>query len=169
MPRDRSGNWRHSAIDYSFGAAIAAGVVATVVMTAMLYMGMAVMPRQMPMHILYMLGTMVSRNTMMAHVAGTMMHAMMGIAFVLAHMGVFKGLDLTSALIAWGVLFGFVHYLIVGMGMGMMGTMHPLMRSGQMQAPGFFVTKLPMPTVMGFLMVHIVYGLVVGALYDLWA
>ncbi len=156
-------------MDFSFGAAIAAGAVATVVMTAMLYMGMAVMPRQMPMNILYMLGTMMSRNTIMAYVAGTMMHAMMGIAFALAHTGVFEGLDLTSALVAWGVLFGFVHYLIVGMGMGMMGTMHPLMRSGQMPAPGIFASNLPKMTVMGFLMVHLVYGLVVGVLYDVWA
>ncbi len=156
-------------MDYSFGAAIAAGVLATVVMTAMLYMGMAVMPRQMPMNILYMLGTMMSRNKMMAYVAGTMMHAMMGIALALAHTGVIKGLDLTSALVAWGVLFGFVHYLIVGMGMGMIGTMHPLMRTGQMQAPGLFVLNLPRMTVMGFLMVHLVYGLVVAALYDVWA
>ncbi len=133
-------------MDYSFGAAIAAGAVATVVMTAMLYMGMAVMPRQMPMNILYMLGTMMSRNKMMAYIAGTMMHGMMGIAFALAHTGVIKGLDLTSALVAWGVLFGFVHYLIVGMGMGMIGTMHPLMRNGQMQAPGLFVSSLPRMT-----------------------
>jgi len=38
----------------------------------------------MPMNILYMLGTMMSRNKMMAYVTGTMMHAMMGIAFALA-------------------------------------------------------------------------------------
>ena len=157
-------------MDYSFGAAIAAGVLATVVMTAMLYMGMAVMPRQMSMNILYMLGTMMSpNNKMMAYVAGTMIHAMMGIAFALAHTGVIKGLDLTSALVAWGVLFGFVHYLMVGMGMGMIGIMHPLMRAGQMQAPGLYLTNLPNMTVMGFLMVHLVYGLVVGGLYDVWA
>ncbi len=157
-------------MDYSFGAAIAAGVVATVVMTAILYMGMALMPRQMPMNILYMLGTMmIPRNRMMAYVAGTMMHAMMGIALALAHTGVIKGLDLTSALVAWGVLFGFVHYLIVGMGFGMIGTTHPLMRAGQMTAPGLFVSNLPKITVMGFLMVHLVYGLVVAALYDVWA
>ncbi len=160
-------------MDYNFGAAIAAGALATVVMTAMLYMGMAMMPRQMPMNILYMLGTMpgtmTSSNKMMAYVAGTMMHAMMGIAFALVHTAAFKGLDLTSALVAWGVLFGFVHYLIVGMGMGMIGTMHPLMRTGQMPAPGIFASNLPRMTVMGFLMVHLVYGLVVAALYDVWA
>ncbi len=160
-------------MDYSFGAAIAAGVVATVVITAMLYMGMAVMPRQMPMNILYMLGTMpggpTSRDKMMAYTTGTMMHVMMGIALAIAHVGAFVALDLTSALIAWGVLFGFVHWIMVGMGMGMIGAMHPLMRAGQMTAPGPFVSNLPKPTVVGFLMVHLVYGLVVAALYDVWA
>ena len=81
-------------------------------MTAMLYPGMAMMPRQMPMNILYMLGSMMSRNKMMAYTAGTMMHAMMGIVLAIAHVGAFIALDLTSALIAWGVLFGFVHYLM---------------------------------------------------------
>lgn len=39
-------------MDYDFGAAIAAGAVATVVMTAMLYMGMAMTPRETLMNIL---------------------------------------------------------------------------------------------------------------------
>ena len=38
-----------------------------------------------------------------------------------------------------------------------------------MPAPGLFVTNFPRMTVIGFLMIHPVYGLVVGALYDVWA
>ena len=66
----------------------------------------------------------------------------------------------SGAVAAWGLLFGFVHYLMVGMemGMGMMGTMHPLLHSGQMQAPGLFVRNLPQMTVMGFLMLHLITG-----------
>ena len=67
------------------------------------------------------------------------------------------------------MLFGFVHFLIVGMGMDMFGTMHPLMRTGQMPAPGLFVSNLPRMTMVGFLMIHLVYGLVVGVLYEAWA
>ena len=47
----------------------------------------------------------------------------------------------------------------------MLGTM---MRAGQTPAPGLFVSTLPKMTVMGFLMVHLVYGLVVAALYHVW-
>ena len=151
-------------MDYSFGAAIVAGVVGTVVMTALLYMGLVMMPRQMTMNLLYMLGTMMTGNKVMAYGIGAMMHGVMGIAFGLIHIAVFQAFGL-SAVAAWGLLFGFVHYLIVGMGMGMMGTMHPLMRNGQMPAPGLYVRNFPAMTVMGFLMLHLVYGLVVALLY----
>ncbi len=153
-------------MEYSFGAAIVAGVVGTVVMTALLYMGVGMMPRQMTMNILYMLGTMMTRNKVMAYGIGTMMHGAMGIVFALIHVAVFQAFGLTTALVAWGIIFGFVHYLIVGMGMGMIGTMHPMMRSGQMPAPGLYVRNFPAMTVMGFLMIHLVYGLVVALLYE---
>ena len=152
-------------MDFNIGAAIIAGVVATVVMTIVMYMGRAMMPQQMPMNILHMLGTMMTRSTGPAYVMGTMMHGVMGIVFALIHVAVFVALGL-EALLAWGILFGVVHWVIAGMGMGMMGTMHPVIRSGEMPAPGPFVKNLPMMNVMGFLMVHVIYGLVVGGLYQ---
>ena len=136
-------------MEYSFGAAIVAGVVGTVVMTALLYMGLGMMPRQMTMNLLYMLGTMMTGNKVMAYGIGTMMHGTMGIAFGLIHIAVFQALGLVSAVALWGLLFGFVHYLIVGMGMGMIGTMHPMMRNGQMAAPGLYVRNFPPMTVPG--------------------
>jgi len=71
-----------------FGAAIVAGVVGTVVMTAILYMGMAMMPRQITMNLLYMLGTMMTRDKVMAYGIGTMMHGTMGIVLGLIHIAV---------------------------------------------------------------------------------
>ena len=152
-------------MDFNIGAAIIAGIVATVVMTIVMYMGRAMMPQQMPMNILHMLGTMMTRSTGPAYVMGTMMHGVMGIVFALIHVAVFVAFGL-EALLAWGILFGVVHWVIAGMGMGMMGTMHPVIRSGEMPAPGPFVKNLPMMNVMGFLMVHVIYGLVVGGLYQ---
>ena len=103
------------------GAAIGAGLVATAVMTALLYMGIVMMPRQMTMNLLYMLGTMMAPNSRGAvpYAIGAMIHTMNGIAFGAAHAGVIVAFDLDSSLVAWGLLFGFVHYLVVGMAMGM--------------------------------------------------
>ena len=155
-------------MDFSAGAAIGAGLVATAVMTVVLYMGIAMMPKQMTMNLLYMLGTMVTRSKTPAYVVGGMMHAMMGIVFALIHAGVYAGLDIESGLVGWGLLLGLVHWLVVGMGIGMVGTMHPMMRSGEMMAPGLFVKNHPLMTVMGFLMLHLIYGLLVGLLYEAW-
>lgn len=152
-------------MEYNLGAAIAAGIVGTVAMTAMLYMGIAMMPKRMTMNLLYMLGTMMTRNRTVAYLVGAMMHGVMGIVFALIHTGVYQAIGLESSLVAWGILFGFVHWLVVGMGLGMIGTVHPLMRAGQLQVPGAFAKNLPSMTVMGFLMVHLLYGLLVGAIY----
>ncbi|MCH8063404.1 MAG: hypothetical protein IH861_12995 [Chloroflexi bacterium] len=152
-------------MDFNIGTAIVAGVVATVVMTIVMYMGKAMMPQQMPMNILHMLGTMMTRSTGPAYMMGAMMHGVMGVIFALIHVALFVAFGL-EALVAWGILFGVVHWVIAGMGMGMMNFVHPVIRSGEMMAPGAFVKNLPMMNVMGFLMVHVIYGLVVGGLYQ---
>lgn len=154
---------------YNAGAAIGAGLVATAVMTAVLYMGMAMAPRQMPMNILYMMGSMMTRNRGMAYLMGAMFHFGVGAVLGLVHASVYSGLGIQSGVVGWGLLFGFVHWLIAGTAMGMMGVMHPLMRSGEMAIPGPFVKNYPMMTTVGFLMLHLVYGLVVGLLYQAWA
>lgn len=156
-------------MEYNLGVAITAGVVGTVVMTAVLYMGIAMMPRRMTMNLLYMLGTMMTSNRLAAYLVGAMVHGVMGVVFALIHTGIYQAIGLESSLVAWGILFGFVHWIVVGMGMGMIGTVHPLMRNGQMQAPGVFVRNLPAMTVVGFLMLHLLYGLLVGAVYGAYA
>ncbi len=153
-------------MDLNAGAAISAGLVGTAAMTAVLYMGIALMPRQMKMNLLYMLGTMMIRSKGAAYMMGAMMHTSMGIVFALIHAGLYQALGLESGLAAWGLLFGFAHWLVVGLGMGMIGGMHPVMRAGEMQAPGFFVKNYPAMTIGGFLMLHLLYGLVVGVVYD---
>lgn len=48
----------------------------------------------------------------------------------------------------------------------MMPAMHQLVRSGEMQAPGAFAMRSPMGTRVGFLMLHLLFGLVVGVVYE---
>lgn len=153
-------------MEWDAGAAVIAGLVGTAVMTMVLYMGIAMMPRQMTMNILYMEGSMVARALMPAYVLGGMMHLGMGIMFAIIHTALYQAFNLESGLVGWGVLFGGAHWLVVGMGLGMLATMHPLMRSGEMEAPGAFAIRSPIGTRMGFLMVHLLFGLVVGLVYE---
>ena len=155
-------------MDFEIGAAIAAGAVATVAMTVLMYMGKAMLPRQMPMNILYMLGSMVRSSTGPAYLIGTMMHAVNGIAFALIHTGLYQAFDLEEGLVGWGLLFGLGHWVVFGMAMGMMRFIHPMVRRGQLADPGLFLLRYPMMNVMGALMAHLVFGLVLGALYEAW-
>ena len=154
---------------FSLGAAIGAGIAGTAVMTGLLYMGIAMMPRQMTMNILYMYGSMMTRAKVPAYVIGAMVHIGLGTLFAIIHTSLYAGLDLETNLAAWGLLFGFVHWMAAGMMLAMVGPMHPLMRSGELAAPGAFALKFPAFTVVGFLMLHLVYGVVVGSLYEAWA
>ena len=156
-------------MDFSAGAAIGAGLVGSVAMAMVRYLGIAMMPRRMTRNLFYMLGTMLTRNKGAAYVGGGMIHLMMGIGFALVHAAAYQVFGLTSAFAAWGILFGLVHWLMAGMGMGMVGSVHPMMRSGEMQAPGVLVKNFPSMTVAGFLMMHVMYGLLVGVLYEAWA
>ena len=156
-------------MEFDGGAAVGAGLIAGAVMSMVLYMGIGMMPGQMKMNLFYMLGTMMTRNKGVAYVVGAMMHAVMGIVFALIHIGLYQAFDLESGLAAWGLLFGFAHWIVAGMGFSIIGAMHPLMRSGELQAPGPFVKNYPGMTVMGFLMLHLIYDLVVGVLYEAWA
>ena len=137
-------------------------------MTALLYMGMMMMPGQMKMNLLYMLGSMMFGDRMMVYMAGGMMHAVNSAAFALAHVALYQAFDLDSNLAAWGLVFGAVHWVIAGMAMGMMPMMHRGIKAGTVEAPGAFAMGYPMGTAMGFLMLHLMFGVLVGVLYGVF-
>ena len=152
-------------MSFDTGAAVGAGLIGGGVMSVLLYMGIAMMPRQMKMNLFLMLGTMMFRKGAMAVVAGGMMHAAMSVVFGLIHVALYTAFGLESALVAWGILFGFAHWLVSGMGLGMIPAMHPVIKRGEMDAPGAFALNYPSMTVMGFFMLHILFGILVGTFY----
>ena len=149
-----------------FPAAIGAGLISGAVMAAVLYMGIAMMPAQMKMNLFYLLGSMMLRERVMIYMAGAMAHAAMSIVFALIHVGIYEAVDLESNLVAWGLLFGFVHYILTGMALGMMSRVQPRIRAGELQAPGAYALSYPKATAAGFLMLHLLFGVLVGGLYD---
>ena len=67
------------------------------------------------------------------------------------------------------MLFGLVHYLLVGMALGMMPMMQPRIKTGEIQAPGPYALSYPMATAGGFLMLHLLFGVLVGGLYSVFS
>ena len=134
-------------------------------MVVLLYVGIAMMPRQMRMNLLLMLGSMTGRTDAYAYVIGLMMHAMLSAIFGLIHGAIFAAGDIEDGVLLWGALFGAAHARMTGTMLAMMPVMHPLMRDGRMEAPGLFALRLGGPTAMGFFMLHVVFGVVVAGPY----
>lgn len=158
--------WRMKVDPFNLIAAIIAGLIATAVMTGILYLVLKLLPEQMPLDVFYLMGTMITRDNATVYVTGGVMHFVVGTMFGIIQILIYQMLGISSGLYLWGILVGGVNWLIVGAGMGMLGAIHPMIREGGMDDPGFFVRNLPMLTVVGFLVLHIVFGVVNGAVYE---
>ena len=155
--------------NFEAGPAIGAGLVGAVAMLAVIYMGLA--SGMTSMNLLKTLGTMVSPKgpDNVVYGIGLMMHLMMGAVFGLVHSGLLHAVDPSSAGAAagFGALFGGIHGMAVAAVMMpvMLTKMHPLVKSGDMPAPGVAMTGMGTMTPMGITMAHVVFGLVTGAIY----
>ncbi len=149
-----------------WGNAVVAGLVATAVMTALMYMGKAMgMRMDMPR----MLGLMFTGpdNTGAVYALGLVAHFMMGILLAIIYAALFSLLGIDASWL-WGAVFGAAHGVIAGMAFGMMPAMHPRMGSGGvLAAPGPFGINYGSMIPVGVMMLHVIFGAVVGWLYSL--
>lgn len=145
-------------------SAIIAGLVATAIMTATMYMGRAMgMPMDMPR----MLGLMFTGpgNTGMVYTLGLIVHFMMGAIFGIIYALVFNIVGVDASWL-WGAILGALHGVVAGVAFGMMPMMHPRMGDGQvLDPPGMFGKDYGPMVPVGVIILHVIFGLVVGLLY----
>ncbi len=141
--------------------AVIAGVVATLVFTMVLMMAPKMgMPK---MDIVDLLGSMFSAKS--NPVLGWMMHLMMGVVFALIYAFLWS-LGVGAATWVYGLIFGAIHWLIVGMAMAMIPMMHVGIKSGAVKAPGLWMTNNGgVMAFMGGLVGHAIFGAVVALVY----
>ncbi len=152
-------------VNFEIGSAIVAGLVGGGVMVVLLYAGIAMMPRQMRMNLLLLLGGMMGLTGGAAYVLGLMIHGVMSAVFGVVHAGVFAAGDIEDGVLAWGLLFGLAHAVAAGVALGMLPAVHPLIRARRMEAPGVLALRLGGPTAMGFVVLHLVFGALVALIY----
>lgn len=147
-----------------WGSIILAGLVATAVMTVLMYMGKAMgMKMDMPR----MLGLMFTgpENTGMVYTLGLMAHFMIGVVLAIGYALAFNLLGV-SANWFWGAIFGVVHGIMAGIMMAMMLAMHPRMGEGRaLEPPGPFGIRYGSMIPVGLMMLLLIYGAVIGWLY----
>ncbi len=145
----------------SIVGAILAGLAGTIIIS----MIMAMAPKMgMPkMAIWEMLGSMFSPNGNVG--LGWAMHLMMGVVFGVVYAALWSA-GIGSVTVIGGLIFGIVHWLVVGLMMGGMPMMHAGIKSGSVAAPGvFMLNNGGMMSFMGGLMGHIIYGVTVALVY----
>lgn len=153
-------------MEYNSPAAIFSGLIAGAIMLIPIYLGRMMMPEQMKMDLLKMLGTMMMPVSGMTYGIGLMIHAVMSIVFASAHAAFYLWLDIESGY-AIGLLFGLIHFVGTGIFFGMLApSIHRGIKDGAVEAPGYFALKLGTMTAMGALIVHLLFGVVVGGLYE---
>lgn len=145
----------------AFGAGVAGGAVMSLIMAFVRAMGMDVNPEMM-------LGTMMGgRPGPTTWVMGLLIHLILSglIALVYA-----VGFEYVTHRAGWAIGLGFalIHIVIGGIVMGMMPTLHPMIPE-QMPAPGPFMSGMGMMGIGLFVLEHLIYGAIVGALYKVTA
>ena len=136
------------------------GVLGGVTMSIGLAMGRAM---GMPANLELMLGTMVLEPGMAAFVVGLVMHLMISGLIALIYAWGFEHVT-HAAGAGIGAGFGAIHAIIGGMFMGLMPMMHSLIPES-MPAPGVFMSNMGAMGVMAEIVLHVIYGAVVGAVY----
>lgn len=142
----------------AFGAGVTGAVVMSIVMAIARAMGMQV-------KLELMLGTMFgSPPSPGTWALGFVIHLMMGGLFGLLYAVGFEHVAHRAGV--WvGAGFGLVHALGSGLALAMVSSVHPLISAGQMPAPGAFMSGLGMMGVVAFVMLHLIYGGIVGGMY----
>lgn len=145
-------------------AAVVSGIVGTVIFSMVLILAPKMgMPK---MDIVGILGSMFKKEG--NPLFGWLAHFMMGIVFAVIY-ALLWNLGIGSPTPVTGLIFGAVHWLIVGMVMGMIPMMHAGIKAGLVKAPGVYMTKQGgVMSFMGGLVGHMIFGLVVALIYRLF-
>ena len=92
---------------------------------------------------------------------GWMAHFMMGAVFALIYAALWSA-GLGAPTLIGGILFGAVHFVVVGLMLGGIPMMHAGIKAGTVQAPGVLMLNGGIMGLMGGLVGHILCGLVVA-------
>jgi hypothetical protein len=156
-----------------FGSAVAAGFIATLVLTTILRaageMGLT------RMDLAFLLGTIVSENRRRAKAIGYVVHFILGLAFALMYVEFFELVGCSS----WwlGALLGALHAVFIGTVLvnEVLPVIHPRMATTDtaanqyalLEPPGFLMLNYGRNTFLVTLAAHIAYGGIIGGIVSI--
>ena len=153
-------------MDIQLGHSVWIGLVATLVMTTLLYtLPLVGFPRT---DVAFYLGSFLKAPRSRASLYGLVIHFSMGIVFAFLYGLGFLFLDVEPT---WwiGAIGGIVHWLAVMLSSDIIGEINREVRAGRMRNPGLFMSNLGVAAAVGSLVRHISFGTTVGLFYDIFA
>ena len=150
-------------MDLNLGDSVWIGLAATAVMTVVMYALPAVgLPRT---DVTFILGSMLRQPRHRAPYYGVLMHLGMGVVFAFLYAFAFLILDVSPN---WwiGSVAGLVHWALVMIAMDPFGDIHREVNAGRMKSPGLFMNNLGAEYALASLIRHLVFGTMVGVLFN---
>ncbi|MDQ3035698.1 MAG: hypothetical protein M3Y87_25050 [Myxococcota bacterium] len=142
------------------GQAFLAGVVGGAVMTILTAIGRLL---GLDVNLEMMLGTMLLPPSAVAWIVGLAMHLLISGLIAIAYAAGFERVTHRAGA-SVGLAFSVIHIVIGGLFMGLVPALHRLIPE-QMAAPGAFLSNHGAVGVISFLVLHAIYGAIVGAMY----
>jgi hypothetical protein len=156
-------------------AAVAGGIVGTIVLTTLLRAASELGLTRMD--IPFLLGTALTTDRVRAKALGYALHFVFGVLFALAYYGVFLAVGHSGFLL--GAVFGLVHAFFAGSALVnvLLPVVHPRMGSGfdaagsapLLEPPGFLLVNYGRQTLTATVIAHVAYGAIVGGFIGLAA
>jgi|SRR5690554_5577349 len=110
------------------------------------------------------------KDTRLVYLVGGAAHLVMGALFGVAYavlLTLVGAAEVLGAAASWGALFGALHGVAVGAGMGALPAIHPRMGSGEvLSAPGFFGRNVGVGMPVFVIILHVIYGVVAAVVYS---
>jgi len=143
------------------GQAFVAGMIGGAAMLLLTWMARTVIG--IPVDLEMMLGTMATDPSTTAWLIGFVIHLMVSGAIALLYAWGFENITHRSGWLMGGS-FSIIHIVIAGVVFGLLPMIHPRMPS-PISSPGAFMSNLGMIGTVAFVLIHVIYGVVVGAMY----
>ena len=140
--------------------AVIGGITGGVAMTLL---GFIVRALGVDMNAEMMLGTMLSTPERGAWIIGFAIHMMLSVFFALIYAWAFENVTHRAGVLV-GLAFAVVHIIFAGIAMAMIPALHPMIPE-KMMAPGAFMSGMGAMGVGLFVLEHLMYGGIVGAMY----
>jgi hypothetical protein len=142
----------------AFFAGVLGGLVMTILLGVARGVGLAELNLEMT------LGTVAIRPDLNAWILGLFLHILLAGVFALLYGQLFEVFRRAGPLM--GVAVGLSHAVVVGVILGVLSRLHPTVGTAALPDPGFFATNLGATDVIIFFAVHVVFGMIVGTLYE---